>query len=66
MLRSRFFSGLINFVIQVRRAIKGFIGDNPEYERLLPHVKGNVGFSLNSVNSCLLNVRQRRIRLHER
>ncbi|KAK2734602.1 ribosomal protein P0 (A0) (L10E) [Onygenales sp. PD_40] len=28
----------------VRRAIKGFVGDNPEYERLLPHVKGNVGF----------------------
>jgi large subunit ribosomal protein LP0 len=28
----------------VRRALKGFIGDNPEYERLLPHVKGNVGF----------------------
>jgi len=28
----------------VRRAIKGFIGDFPEYERLLPHVRGNVGF----------------------
>ncbi|KAF3484182.1 ribosomal protein P0 [Arthroderma uncinatum] len=28
----------------VRRALKGFIGDNPEYERLLPFVKGNVGF----------------------
>jgi len=28
----------------VRRAIKGWIADNPEYERLLPHVKGNVGF----------------------
>jgi len=28
----------------VRRAIKGFVGDNPEYERLLPYVKGNVGF----------------------
>jgi large subunit ribosomal protein LP0 len=24
----------------VRRALKGFINDNPEYERLLPHVKG--------------------------
>jgi large subunit ribosomal protein LP0 len=24
----------------VRRAIKGFISDSPEYERLLPHVKG--------------------------
>jgi len=24
----------------VRRAIKGFVADFPEYERLLPHVKG--------------------------
>lgn len=24
----------------VRRALKGFINDNPEYERLMPHVKG--------------------------
>lgn len=28
----------------VRRAIKTFITDFPEYERLLPHVRGNVGF----------------------
>ncbi|KAI9794488.1 MAG: ribosomal protein P0 (A0) (L10E) [Candelina submexicana] len=28
----------------VRRAIKGFVSDFPEYDRLLPHVKGNVGF----------------------
>ncbi|KAI5293022.1 ribosomal protein P0 (A0) (L10E) [Ascosphaera acerosa] len=28
----------------IRRAIKGFVNDNPEYERLLPFVKGNVGF----------------------
>jgi len=28
----------------VRRAIKGFLAESPEYERLLPHVKGNVGF----------------------
>jgi large subunit ribosomal protein LP0 len=28
----------------VRRAIKGFISEYPEYERILPHVKGNVGF----------------------
>ncbi|KAL8723227.1 MAG: hypothetical protein Q9225_000417 [Loekoesia sp. 1 TL-2023] len=28
----------------VRRALKGFIADFPEYERLLPHIKGNVGF----------------------
>ena len=29
---------------QVRRALKTFIPDAPEYERLLPYVKGNVGF----------------------
>jgi large subunit ribosomal protein LP0 len=28
----------------VRRALKGFLAENPEYERLLPFVKGNVGF----------------------
>jgi len=28
----------------VRRALKGLITESPEYERLLPHVKGNVGF----------------------
>jgi len=28
----------------VRRAIKGFVADSPEYERLLPYVKGNIGF----------------------
>jgi len=28
----------------VRRALKGLISDSPEYERLLPFVKGNVGF----------------------
>ncbi|GAB7363555.1 hypothetical protein MBLNU230_g3822t1 [Neophaeotheca triangularis] len=28
----------------VRRAIKGFLSEHPEYERLLPHVRGNVGF----------------------
>ncbi|KAG5922306.1 60s acidic ribosomal protein P2 [Claviceps capensis] len=28
----------------VRRALKTFITDTPEYERLLPFVKGNVGF----------------------
>ena len=28
----------------VRRAIKGFVADYPEYERLLPHVKG-MGFN---------------------
>jgi large subunit ribosomal protein LP0 len=24
----------------VRRAVKGFIADSPEYEKLLPHIKG--------------------------
>ncbi|KAI0383825.1 60S acidic ribosomal protein P0, partial [Hypomontagnella monticulosa] len=28
----------------VRRALRTFIPDAPEYERLLPHVKGNIGF----------------------
>ncbi|KAI1176739.1 60S acidic ribosomal protein P0 [Nemania sp. FL0916] len=28
----------------VRRALKTFIADTPEYEKLLPHVRGNVGF----------------------
>ncbi|ETN43636.1 60S acidic ribosomal protein P0 [Cyphellophora europaea CBS 101466] len=28
----------------VRRAVKGFITDSPELEKLLPHIKGNVGF----------------------
>ncbi|GAB1310922.1 ribosomal protein P0 (A0) (L10E) [Madurella fahalii] len=28
----------------VRRALKTFVSDTPEYERLLPFVKGNVGF----------------------
>ncbi|KAL1992589.1 hypothetical protein VTN49DRAFT_4621 [Thermomyces lanuginosus] len=28
----------------IRRAIKGFLSEHPEYERLLPHIKGNVGF----------------------
>jgi len=28
----------------VRRALRGFVSEHPEYERLLPHVKGNIGF----------------------
>ncbi|KAK7431039.1 ribosomal protein P0 (A0) (L10E) [Neonectria magnoliae] len=28
----------------VRRALKTFLADSPDYERLLPHVRGNVGF----------------------
>lgn len=30
----------------VRRALKGFVAENPEYERLLPHVKGALQPSL--------------------
>jgi large subunit ribosomal protein LP0 len=28
----------------VRRALRGIISENPQLERLLPHVKGNIGF----------------------
>lgn len=28
----------------VRRAVRGFLSDLPEYEKLLPFIKGNVGF----------------------
>ena len=28
----------------VRRAIRGFLAELPEYEKLLPHIKGNVGY----------------------
>ena len=41
----------------VRRAIRGFIAEFPEYERLLPHVKGNVGFVF--TNADLKEVRDR-------
>jgi len=41
----------------VRRALKGFIGDFPEYERLMPHVKGNVGFVF--TNADLDTIRQK-------
>lgn len=41
----------------VRRAIRGFITEFPEYERLLPHVKGNVGFVF--TNGDLKDVRDR-------
>jgi len=41
----------------VRRAIKGFMVDNPEFERLLPHVKGNVGFIF--TNSDLKEIRSK-------
>ncbi len=28
----------------IRRAIRGFLSDLPQFEKLLPHIKGNVGF----------------------
>ncbi|KAH8924101.1 hypothetical protein BT69DRAFT_1261786 [Atractiella rhizophila] len=32
----------------VRRAIKGMLGDFPQFEKFLPHVKGNIGFVFTS------------------
>jgi len=43
--------------VQVRRALKTFVPDNPEYERLLPFVKGNVGFVF--TNGDLKDVRDK-------
>lgn len=40
----------------VRRAIRGFLSDLPEYEKLLPFVKGNVGFIF--TNSDLKDIRE--------
>jgi large subunit ribosomal protein LP0 len=39
----------------VRRALKTFLVDTPEYERLLPFVKGNIGFIF--TNSDLKDIR---------
>lgn len=44
-------------LVQVRRALKTFIPDSPEYERLLPYVKGNVGFVF--TNSDLKSIRDK-------
>jgi len=41
----------------VRRAIRGLISDFPDYERLLPHVKGNVGFVF--TNGELKDIREK-------
>ncbi|KAM4054858.1 ribosomal protein [Hirsutella rhossiliensis] len=41
----------------VRRALRTFIIDTPEYEKLLPHVKGNVGFVF--TNSDLKTIRDK-------
>lgn len=40
----------------VRRAIRGFLSELPEFEKLLPYVKGNVGFIF--TNSDLKSVRE--------
>lgn len=40
----------------VRRAIRGFLSELPEYEKLLPFVKGNVGFIF--TNSDLKTIRE--------
>ncbi|KAG8835890.1 ribosomal protein P0 (A0) (L10E) [Serendipita sp. 399] len=32
----------------VRRALRNVLSENPQYERLLPHVKGNIGFVFTS------------------
>ncbi|CCH43913.1 60S acidic ribosomal protein P0 [Wickerhamomyces ciferrii] len=39
----------------VRRAIRGFLSELPDYEKLLPYVKGNVGFVF--TNSDLKDIR---------
>ncbi|KAI8969190.1 ribosomal protein L10-domain-containing protein [Mycotypha africana] len=41
----------------VRRALKGMIGDHPEYEKLLNFVKGNIGFVF--TNGDLKEVREK-------
>ncbi|KAK9449719.1 60S ribosomal protein uL10 [Limtongia smithiae] len=41
----------------VRRALRGFIADFPEFERLLPHVKGNIGFVF--TNADLKDIREK-------
>ncbi|KAI8059277.1 ribosomal protein L10-domain-containing protein [Gongronella butleri] len=41
----------------VRRALKTFVSERPEFERLLPFVKGNVGFVF--TNEDLKNIREK-------
>lgn len=43
--------------VQVRRALKTFIPDTPEYERLIPHIRGNIGFVF--TNSDLKTIRDK-------
>lgn len=37
----------------VRRAVKGFIADFPEYEKLLPHIKGKCAQELRYIDHRL-------------
>lgn len=39
----------------VRRALRGFLADLPDFEKLMPHIKGNVGFIF--TNSDLKTIR---------
>jgi large subunit ribosomal protein LP0 len=41
----------------IRRAIRGFLNEFPDHERLLPYVKGNVGFVF--TNKELKEVREK-------
>ncbi|KAI8083138.1 ribosomal protein L10-domain-containing protein [Halteromyces radiatus] len=41
----------------VRRALKTFVAERPEFERLLPHVRGNIGFVF--TNGDLKEVREK-------
>ncbi|KAJ5444426.1 60S acidic ribosomal protein P0 [Penicillium daleae] len=41
----------------VRRALKGFVTENPEFASLMPHVKGNVGFIF--TNSDMKDVKEK-------
>lgn len=51
----------------VRRALRGFVVDSPEYERLLPHVKGKQEFAGNYMRASILIVRRQcRFHLHQR
>jgi large subunit ribosomal protein LP0 len=41
----------------IRRAIRGFLNEFPEYERLLPYIKGNIGFVF--TNKDLKEIREK-------
>jgi large subunit ribosomal protein LP0 len=41
----------------IRRALRGFLAEFPDYERLLPYVKGNIGFVF--TNKDLKEIREK-------